>query len=176
MLHPDIRKQSSDIDGSGLFATAFIPGGTVIWQQEPDAQHFTEAEVMQLPPEIRRLCHLYQGVFVLSQGDAEYMNHSCDPNTAHLDDETLIAIRDIFPGDEVTYDYATCEIDPTLWPDWECHCGAPHCRHVVSVRDCLDPAFQARYQGFLPSWTLEYIQKNQTQNRLLSTDFEENPV
>jgi hypothetical protein len=162
MLHPALRKRASAIQGFGLFAVELIPKGTIVWTQTDRDRQFTYEEFLQQPPEIQRLCHVYYDRFVLAADDAEVMNHSCDPNTAGLGDDALVAIRDILPGEEVTYDYATSEIDPRVFAGWECRCGAPNCRKVISARDCLDPAFQQRWADHLPTWTREFIKAQET--------------
>jgi hypothetical protein len=158
MLHPAIEKRPSPIEGFGLFAKEFIPAGTVIWTQSDTDRRFTFEEFLQQPPEVQRMCHIHQDEFVLSTSDEEFMNHCCDPNTAPLGDDALVAIRNIEPDEEVTYDYITCEIDPRQPFDWECRCGSVKCRGRFRALDCLDPAFQARYAGHLPSWTLAFIE------------------
>jgi SET domain-containing protein len=166
MLHPALEKRPSPIEGFGLFAKEFIPAGTIIWQQNEDDRRFTYEEYLQQPPEVQRMCHIYQDMFVQSAGDEAFMNHCCDPNTAPLGDDALVAIRDIQPDEEVTYDYITCEIDPRQPFDWECRCGAANCRGRFRALDCLDPAFQARYKGHLPSWTLAFIAAHSASNNL----------
>jgi hypothetical protein len=70
-----------------------------------------------------------------------------------------VARRDILPGEEITYDYATSEAHPWWKEKWVCQCGADNCRGVITGRDCLDPAFQERYRGHLPSWVLVFIEE-----------------
>lgn len=156
MLHPDIAVQISHINGMGLIAR-----GTLIWQQDAGEPTFTYEELLRLPPEQRRHCNMItDGLFTICSDGSQYMNHSCDPTAANLGDDAMIADRDLYPGDEVTYDYATSEIDPRVWPDWECHCSAPNCRRIISVYDCLRPDFQRRYAGQLASWTLAFIARH----------------
>jgi len=69
--------------------------------------------------------------------EARFINHSCAPNCEAIDEKKRIyieAIRDIAPGDELTYDYAY-ERDGTEDEDWEriymCKCGAPTCRGTI---------------------------------------------
>lgn len=67
-------------------------------------------------------------------------NHSCDPNTYISGSSTLISLRDIQPGEEITYDYSTTMDDNEEKirqlagrPAWSspCRCGAQHCRGVI---------------------------------------------
>ena len=69
--------------------------------------------------------------------DARFINHSCAPNCEAVDERKRIyieAIRDIAPGEELTYDYQY-ERDGTEDEKWEkiyvCKCGAPTCRGTI---------------------------------------------
>ena len=71
-------------------------------------------------------------VFLLWDNDpSEWapQNHSCDPNTGY-EGLNLKALRDIQAGEELTLDYA-CLLDEVMG-SFECHCGSPNCRKVVS--------------------------------------------
>ena len=68
---------------------------------------------------------------------ARWVNHSCAPNCEAVDERKRIyieAIRDIVPGEELTYDYQY-ERDGTEDEKWEkiyvCKCGAPTCRGTI---------------------------------------------
>ncbi len=69
--------------------------------------------------------------------ESRFINHSCDPNceiVVHRGRVFIDALRDIDPGEELTYDYAY---------EWEegddekaalrypCRCGAPCCRGTI---------------------------------------------
>lgn len=87
-----------------------------------------------------------------SDDPSMYMNHSCEP-TCVFEPEMLrtehgavvmTAFRDLHPGDELTFDYATSEDHEQ---NWKCLCGAPTCRGRVTGDDWRDPSFQAKYRG-----------------------------
>lgn len=160
-MHPDIQVRESAIEGRGVFADRAIPKDTALWKlTEAPGTYVTLAELKQLPVARQRLAYRYRDRYLLSCDGSECMNHSCDPNTYWLDDETMAASRDIEPDEEITFDYATNEGHPWWQEKWPCTCGAPNCRGVVSGRDCLDPAFAERYGTNLPSWTLEFMQRH----------------
>ena len=81
-----------------------------------------------------------------------FMNHSCEPTCWFEPDElkkhdgvvVMTATRDLVPGDELTFDYATSE---DVEQCWKCLCGEPTCRGRVTSDDWKDPAFQAKYRG-----------------------------
>jgi len=162
MLHSDIQRYRSPVQGHGLVAMQRISRGTVVCAHgDGDAQLvLTHRQLRALPKAFHHLAYRHADRYVLCFDGSQYMNHSCDPNLVWVDDDTLIAARDIHPGDEVTYDYGTSEVHLWWRPKWECNCGAAHCRRILSGRDCLDPAFQERYHGHLPSWVLEFIARN----------------
>lgn len=93
-----------------------------------------------------------------SGGIDDRVNHACEPST-HLRSEPprlwLVAARDIRPGEEITFDYATCAgEEPTLQT---CHCGSARCRGRVGTFWDLPPALAARYRraGAVPRHVLE---------------------
>ncbi len=159
MLHSAIViKKKCAIEGKGLFATSLIPEGEVVWKI--DEPTYTWAEIQQWPQEkyLRFEKYGFQcGVnrYSLPEGDCREANHSCDPNTWWQGSDTLIARRDIPSGEEVTYDYASCDID--LQFEIACRCGAANCRHVITNRDYLDPNWQQEYGEHLPPHMLAAI-------------------
>jgi hypothetical protein len=81
-----------------------------------------------------------------------WFNHSCDPNTevmSRFDRDAnkvvawWVALRDIAPGDEITYDYGF--VADVAEP---CACGAPQCRGLIVDSD---PAEQAKLAPHLRS-------------------------
>ncbi len=155
-----VQTYHSAIHGTGLVAIAFIPAGTVLWTAGTDYVELTGKELSQRPIEQRHLAYRCgRDRFILAFDGSQYMNHSCDPNTWWRGDETTVARRDIQPGEEITYDYATSEAHPWWKAKWVCECGADNCRRVITGRDCLDPEFQERYRGHLPSWVVEFIEE-----------------
>lgn len=61
-----------------------------------------------------------------------FINHSCNPN-AGLRGRTVVALRRIKKGEEVTIDYSITEDDP-YWR-LHCHCTSKNCRGTIrSIR------------------------------------------
>ena len=73
--------------------------------------------------------------------DARWINHSCDPNCEAVIDEDddgdnrkdrvfIEAVRDIAPGEELSYNYGITLAErhtPRLKKIWACLCGSPKC-------------------------------------------------
>jgi len=96
--------KQSPLHGRGLFAATHIPAGTVL------------GDLVTVPAEDHEL----DGPYVLWLGDTEpvkvtcdlrFINHSDTPNAVYYDDMTVVALRDIEPGEEVLHDYMGDAID-----------------------------------------------------------------
>lgn len=102
---------SSSIHGIGLFAQEFIAAGTPTWIFQPGFDLIlTEAAVLNLSPNAQKQVKYYaffnpqKQVYILSSDDDRFTNHSDDPNT-RLADDRFVAVRNIYPGEEITCDY-----------------------------------------------------------------------
>jgi len=103
----------SSIEGNGLFADEFIPIGTLVRCHDPVMDKtITRSEWLDLPPVMEEYVYKYSwegldGTLHLALDDERYINHSTNANLLHdLDDHfTVIAARNIEPGEELTYDY-----------------------------------------------------------------------
>lgn len=167
MLNPLVKVVDLGvIEGKGMMATGLIRAGEVISRLEPNqpmtplVEFFTWSKAQQ----DEFLIHSYQCSethLVTEQGDEKYVNHSCDPNTWWADDDTIIARRDIQPGEEITYDYSTTEVAPEM--DMPCLCGSLICRINVTNRDYLIPEWQRRFGKNLPRHTLKAIEQAKSQ-------------
>ncbi len=73
----------------------------------------------------------------------QYLNHSCEPNgymsTAEF---TFRALRDIAPGEEITFNYLTTESEMAV--PFTCICGSASCFGLIQGRNFLNPNESAR--------------------------------
>ena len=102
-----------------------------------------------LPEGIRHhTVQIEEDLYLASLGPDEppdFINHACAPN-AGLDGQiTIVALRRILPGEEVTIDYAMCDGSP--YDEFDCACGSPLCRGKVTGDDWREPALWKRYAG-----------------------------
>ncbi|MDR9365038.1 MAG: SET domain-containing protein-lysine N-methyltransferase [Balneolaceae bacterium] len=163
MLHPaiEIRKKGT-IHGNGLFTNQLISKGEMVWQL--DVPTYSWKEIEAFDNKRRKAFDQYGfqcGVdrFSLQEPDdiSREANHSCDPNTWWGGSYSLVALRDIHPDEEITYDYSTCDIDIALV--MKCNCGAPCCRKIITNRDYLAPEWQEQYGLNLPTHVLSAIER-----------------
>jgi hypothetical protein len=103
-----------------------------------------------MPATVRRYSlQVEENQYLVSLSDCEppdYVNHSCDPNAGLSGQITLVAMRDIQPGEEITYDYAMSDGSP--YDEFNCSCGSPHCRGHVSGEDWRRTDLWLRYAGY----------------------------
>jgi SET domain-containing protein len=163
MLNPRIEVRGSDIEGRGLFAREPIAAGEFIWQKDADERAYTQAEIDAMPEAQRQNFYNYSyqtgpdQFYGTPEGkagdDADYMNHSCDPNTWFEADGSMTALRDIAAGAEITYDYATSEARPDF--TLNCRCGTKLCRGTVRGTDMrLRAELRTRYGTHVMPHTL----------------------
>ncbi len=88
--------------------------------------------------------------------DTDYFNHSCNPNAGFKGQIFLVAMRDIIADEEITFDYAMVlhESKGAGPYAFECLCGSPACRKVVTDNDWKLPELQKRYDGYF-QWYLQ---------------------
>eukprot|EP01101_Sappina_pedata_P005955 TRINITY_DN284_c0_g1_i1.p2 TRINITY_DN284_c0_g1~~TRINITY_DN284_c0_g1_i1.p2 ORF type:complete len:363 (+),score=128.16 TRINITY_DN284_c0_g1_i1:50-1090(+) len=177
-LHQHVTVEKGGIHGYCWWATDDIPANAVVWRYgDKDkgiskyVQRYTIEQVQSWPKkDIDEFMSLaYQVEDNLLDGfipgveipwdviKENYVNHCCDGNTWYLDDDTLIAKRDIKKGEEITYDYALTECSP----DWSinCLCGKDACRKHVSGDDWKKPEIQAMYKGHFLKYINDKINK-----------------
>ncbi len=137
MIHPDTELNLvSENIGYGIFATRLIPKGTIVWVLDVLDFVLTPEVIASLSPlqiqHIERYAYVDgQGRYILCWDYGKYGNHSCRPTTVPVGSICDIAARDILPGEELTWDYATCNIRESL----SCQCGMEGCRGIVRSTD-----------------------------------------
>lgn len=109
----------STIHGIGLFADQYISKGTPVWEFTSGFDiecSVSDLDRLSEPARERFLHYCYLDPdtkkYVLCADDARFFNHSETPNIICPDqDGPDRATRDIQPGEELTYDYRTGDMD-----------------------------------------------------------------
>jgi len=147
-LSPNLEIRSDKtIEGRGMFARRLITKGDLValWGGDVvDRVHYESLGEHQK----RQSAQAEEGLYLVSSkpGPGDFINHSCNPNAGLNGQIAIVAMRDIQPGEEVTIDYAMCDGDPS--DAFDCLCGSPVCRHVVTGNDWMLPELQERYAGY----------------------------
>jgi uncharacterized protein len=123
-------------------------------------QALTLAEALLMPQDEQSQCLQVDDNHVLwisgfKETLADWINHSCDPNTGFDGQITLVAMRDIQKGEEICFDYAMSDGSPI--DEFTCSCGTPQCRGQLSGNDWMRPDLQARYKGYFSSYLARRI-------------------
>lgn len=131
----------------GVFARSAVHEGEVlaVWGGEV----ITSAEVCKLrPDELRLTLQIDEDAYILSgsEGPADWVNHSCEPNAGLRGQIVLVAMRNIRPGEQVCFDYAMS--DGSDYDEFECSCGSKLCRRKVTGADWRKKSLWQRYDGY----------------------------
>lgn len=137
----------SSIHGRGVFALASIRKGTRLMEYTGERISHEEAddrygEEHEHSP--HTMLFAVDDAVVIDAtrygSSARYINHSCRPNCEAIDEDGRIfieALRNIRPGEELTYDYNLVLEErhtPALKRAHPCYCGAPRCRGTLLGR------------------------------------------
>ena len=143
MIHPHTRIQFiNDEIGYGVFATHFIPKGTITYVKDSLELEITPEAFGQYSPEMQEVIEKYsyideKGTRIVSWDFAKYVNHCCNCNTMSTGYGFELAIRDIQPGEQITDEYAIFNISEEM----ELQCNHNNCRRRLSPSD-----FEKYYQ------------------------------
>lgn len=78
-----------------------------------------------------------------------HVNHSCNPNISIKGIKTVVAIRDIAKGEELTLDYAVTEEDARF--AMPCTCGTQNCRGEIRSIHFIPLGIFRKYLPFIPN-------------------------
>ena len=135
-----------DKGGYGVFAHMPIHKGEllIVWGGTVVHTH----DLRELEVENIKIVQIEEDLYSVSDrnGPGDYINHCCDPNAGLDGSVNIVAMRDIAPEEEVTYDYGTTH--GTSFDNFHCACGTPHCRGAVTGEDWKRPELQERYAGY----------------------------
>lgn len=154
MIHPhtEVRYAGPEV-GYGVFATAFIPRGTITWVRDRLDREFTPEELTGFDDAHREVLDRYsyrnaRGHYVFCWDHTRYMNHSFAPNCLPTAYGLEIAVEDIEAGEELTNDYGCLNIIEAFTPVDE-----GHARKQVRPDDLLhfSAEWDARIAAALPA-------------------------
>ena len=142
--NPYIELRTSEIQGTGAFASRNIKKGTRIVEYLGQRISWRTADKRYDDDKMGRhhtfLFTVDEKVVIdgAVQGNAaRFLNHSCDGNCEAIDDRKRIFIearRNIKQGDELLYDYQYERTDEHTEEDeklYACRCGSPRCRGSI---------------------------------------------
>jgi hypothetical protein len=156
-LFPGADARPVGAKGWGSFATEPIAAGTVVAGFGGWAVTYATLSTFAHDRQGRSI-QIAEDLYLVS-GDTpepgDMLNHSCEPSCGLVGANVLVAMRDIAIGEELTFDYATC--DSSDYDEFECLCGEPTCRGVVTGLDWTKPELQAKYDGWFSPYLARRI-------------------
>jgi len=140
MFNSKIRLQEFGGRGTGVLAAVAIAQGENVLTFHGSSVRSRGAHTLQIDAD----AHLEV------DPPGRFVNHSCDPNCGVREGLTLVALRDIAAGEEVTFDYAMTEAE---MEPMSCLCGSEKCRGTIAGYRALTPAQRGRYN----EWISDYL-------------------
>ncbi len=137
MIHPNTElKFIDEAIGYGVFATSFIPEGTIVYVKDSLELEVSPTDYLLHTPDVREVIDKYSyidphGNRVISWDFAKYVNHCCNCNTISTGYGFEIAIRDIQAGEQITDEYGLFNLDAEM----EVVCGQHNCRKTLKPND-----------------------------------------
>jgi hypothetical protein len=158
-LTPLAETRPAGTKGWGSFAREHIAAGTTVAGFGGYAVPRAVLDTLSADRASRSI-QVDDDLFLVSNDDPEpgdMLNHSCEPTCGLMGGTILVAMRDIAPGEELTFDYATC--DGSDYDEFVCACAAPTCRGVVSGTDWRLPELHAKYAGWFSPYLARRISR-----------------
>lgn len=146
-------------NGFGLFANKRLKAGSTVSKIKGKVVHYKV--LLKVGGTFQNNCFRYGPLTYLTPtGDiTEFINHSCEPNCRiEKRDRKLyvVAVREIKPKEELTFDYSTILGDDDTWT-MKCNCGTKSCRKVIKRFTSLPKDILTRYKAekIIPSYILK---------------------
>ncbi len=137
MLHPDTElKFINDNVGHGIFATADIPKGTIVYVKDKLDIELSRIAYDAMDEKHKKLVDKFayideNGKRIIAWDNAKYVNHRCDCNTISTGYGFEIAIKDILKGEEITDEYGLFNLPYSM----ALNCNCRNCRKVIFTTD-----------------------------------------
>ena len=123
--------------GHGVFAEESIPVGTEIMSFTGEILPFDRFLQSNFTNDEDHIIQVGPASFMAPSGGLDdFVNHCCEPNcwlrVRSETDVTLLALREINAGEELSFDYSLTSFrDPFPW-SMPCSCGSGSCRKIIS--------------------------------------------
>lgn len=166
-VNPKIEIRNTEEKGIGSFAKELVYKDEIVVVQGGQIVKNDDLKKPQIKPfashcfQIEKDYHVCPVEFAEEKLDAIFqINHSCNPNCGIKGQITLVAMRDIEPGEEIAYDYAMTDANynDMLCENMKCLCGASDCRGVITGEDWKREDLQKKYKGYFSKYILEMVE------------------
>ena len=164
-VSPKLEAKNTKKSGEGIFAKENVKKGEIL--AISGGYIFTSEECEKKPLELQQYVYQVEKYFYIgpkepSQIEDNYkFNHSCEPNAGVSGQLSLVSIKNIRKGEEVTFDYAMAHYHIKGTKPWKmkCECGKTACRKIMTEDDWKIPKLQKKYKGYFMPFIEEEIKK-----------------
>ena len=158
-------KKAGSTQGAGIIAARNIykdeeiirATGPIVGEQVADTLYYSYGIDVLLQVGLTK--------WVLPNDAVRFITHSCEPNMGFSAPGIFVAMRHINKGEELTFDYAICEINDEKY-NWEvnCQCKTQTCRKKISNKDIFNKKLNLiqKYKGYIPKFVLEEAARRDT--------------
>jgi len=154
-LNPKAQMRKTPGKGSGSFVIQKIQKGEIVASFGGfvvDKQNLKNYSVDR----VARSLQLNESKYLLSgklPEPGDMLNHSCEPNCGAIGTSSIVAMKDIEIGEELTFDYSMT--DASKYDEFDCACEKVNCRKKVTGNDWQFLDLQQKYDGYFST----YIEK-----------------
>lgn len=110
LFRTEVKVATDPRMGLGLFATEFIPKGSIVWEFVEGVDIKVSVDRVEKMSEVQqeyfeKYAWVEDDYYYSSCDLTNFVNHSYQPNLKIID-EVMISFRDIYPGEELFENYA----------------------------------------------------------------------
>ena len=110
LFRTEVKVATDPRMGLGLFATEFIPKGSIVWEFVEGVDIKVSVDRVEKMSEAQqeyfeKYAWVEDDYYYSSCDLTNFVNHSYQPNLKIID-EVMISLRDIYPGEELFENYA----------------------------------------------------------------------
>jgi hypothetical protein len=171
-LSPLAVDRATNGRGHGAFAVAPIPARTVIATFGGEIHRRYSFDSCD-PDRRARSIQIDDDLYVLgppTRDPGDSINHSCAPNCGAGNAVQIVTMREIEPGEELTFDYAMT--DGSDYDEFECLCGSNECRGTIRGSDWRRRSLHERYKGFVSPYLTRRVHSCLNARLLQKSDVE----
>lgn len=147
--NPKVRLKRTRNRGQGVFALRRIHKGEVIGVF--DGRVFDTKYDGWTEDQLNHVIQISPNQWRDSNGIARYLNHSCDPNCGVRGRFKIVTMRNIEPGEELTWDYEMTEMNNFGWR-MSCRCNTDMCRGTIGHYRNMPKDVRERYGSYISCW------------------------
>jgi len=146
-----IYSNTSGIEGSGLYVEEDVKKGEVISIIKGEIKHKVnknKKDAQDNPDWVG----IRKDRWIDPCKPYKFLNHSCNPCAGIKGSVSMVALKNLKSGDEITIDYSTTEADPLWEMPGKCLCGEKNCRESIRSIESLPKKQFTKYLPYVSTY------------------------